>query len=105
MDVYHAMAKEWYWFVIFGALIGIAFAPTFLKAKCPTCKKRKLETVDLEQSVREEIQEREDRPFLTFYKCTACGARLMRERSAAYEDASDIRWSIAYERAVRTIAS
>jgi hypothetical protein len=96
--------KEWYWGVIYAALIAVAFAPTLLKAKCPKCRKRKLETVDIDQRTREELQRREDAQFLTFYRCTACGARLMRQRTAPYQDASECRWKLAYESAFTTIA-
>lgn len=104
MDVYHAAMKEWYWFVIFGAIFSMAFAPTFLKSKCPQCNKRKLETVDLDQRIREQLQEQEDKPFLTFYNCTACGARLLRERTSPFQDASDLRWNLAYDNAFATVA-
>jgi hypothetical protein len=102
---YHAVLKEWYWGVIYAALIAVAFAPTLLKTKCPTCKKRKLETVDIDQRTRETLQQREDAEFLTFYRCTACGARLMRERTAPYKDAGDARWNLAYDNAFTTIVS
>lgn len=99
---YRLVLKEWYWLVIWAALIAVAFAPTFLKAKCPTCKKRKLETIDLDQRTREDLQHQEHVEFLTFFRCTACGARLMREKTAPYQDASDPRWNLAYERALTT---
>jgi len=97
--------KEWYWLVIFGALIAVAFVPSFLKAKCPNCKQRKLESVDLDAPIREELEQRESKPFLTFFRCTACGARLMRERTSPYQDASDARWDLAYDSAFKTVAS
>lgn len=102
---YHLVLKEWYWLVIYAALIAVAFAPTFLKTKCPSCRKRKLESVDIDQNTREDLQRREDVQFLTFFRCTACGARFMREKTAPYQDASDSRWNLAYERAFTTIAS
>ncbi len=104
MDIYHAIMKEWYWFVIVGAIVSMAFTPTFLKAKCPKCKKRNLRTVDLDQQTRVGIQDREKRAYLTFFRCNSCGARLMRELTAPYEDASDSRWNAAFERALVTIA-
>lgn len=99
---YRLVLKEWYWLVIWAALIAVAFAPTFLKAKCPSCKKRKLETLDLDQRTREDLQSKEHVEFLTFFHCTACGARFMREKTAPYQDASDPRWNLAYERALTT---
>jgi hypothetical protein len=102
---YGLVLKEWHWLVIWGSLVALSFTPAFLKAKCPTCKKRKLESISLEQRVREEIQAQEGKPFLSFYECKACGARVLRERSSGYKDASDARWNVAYERAYTTIAS
>jgi uncharacterized protein with PIN domain len=102
---YHAVMKEWYWLVIYAALIAVAFAPTFLKARCPQCKKRKLETVDLDQRTREDIEHKEEVQYLTFFQCTACGARFLREKTAPYKDASDPRWNLAYDRAFTTIVS
>lgn len=102
---YGLVLKEWYWLVIWGALVAVSFAPSLLKAKCPTCRKRKLESIALEQGIRQEIEDREGKPFLTFYQCAACGARVLKERSSPFKDASDARWNLAYERAYTTIAS
>jgi hypothetical protein len=97
MDIYHAILKEWYWIVIVGAIVSMAFTPTFLKGKCPKCKKRALKTVDVEQDVRELLQEKENRAFLTFFRCEHCDARQMRELTGAFEDAQDDRWAAAFE--------
>lgn len=105
MDIWHQMLKEWYWFVIWGALIAIGFAPEFFRAKCPKCKARQIESVDLDHKIREEIERREQRQFLTFFRCTACGARLLRERTSPYQDANDPRWNLAYDRAFTTRVS
>jgi hypothetical protein len=105
MDIWHAMLKEWYWFVIWGALIAVGFAPEFFRAKCPKCKGRHIEAVDLDQKVREEIERREQRAFLTFYRYSGCDTRLFRERTSPYQDATDPRWNLAYDRAFTTVAS
>lgn len=99
MDVYHAAMKEWYWFVILGALVAVAFCPTFLKEKCPRCKKRSLKTVDVDTEIRRQLEQQEQRAFLTFYRCTACSAKLVRERTAPHEDATEPRWAGAFDKA------
>ena len=98
-DLMHQVLKEWYWLVIFAALVAVAFAPSFLKGKCPKCNKRKLVSVDLDSSIQEKIRNEHGRganSFFSFYWCSACGAKLYRDRSGPFQDASADRWETAF---------
>jgi transposase-like protein len=96
-EVTQAMLKEWYWIVIWGALIAVAFAPTFLKARCPGCKKRNMKTADVDQDVVREI-EPDAGGFLTFFRCGSCQAKFKRLRTGPFEDASDPKYERIYAR-------
>ncbi len=96
MDIWHQMAKEWYWFVIVGALVAVAFAPSFLKGKCPQCRKRGLVSVDLDQVGQEQLASF-GLSFPTLYNCRKCQARLYRERSGELKAADD-RFTALFER-------
>src|SRR5262245_31265367 len=97
-DIYHQIMKEWYWLVIMAALVAVAFAPTFLKSKCPRCGKKKLISVDLDQLVREKLESANgNRLFLTFFRCENCLARVFRERTGPFEDASAAEWELAFQ--------
>lgn len=104
MDVYNAALKEWYWFVILGALVAVAFCPLFLKAKCPNCKRRQLKSVDVNPDTRRMLEAPQQRGYLTFYRCDACDARVLQELSRPYEDASDNCWDAAFDPALVTAA-
>ena len=96
-DWTHAALKEWYWIVIVGAIVSLAFAPSFLKAKCPKCKKKALRTVDTDAHLLSHLSEEDRKPFLTFYRCDKCSSRFVRERTAPLADASDARWTSIFE--------
>jgi hypothetical protein len=91
-EVAQAMMKEWYWGVILAALIAVAFAPSFLKGKCPTCKKRGLRTVDADAATVQRVAESESKSaearFTVYYRCDRCQARFKRLRTEPLQDAS-----------------
>lgn len=96
-DIWHQMAKEWYWFAIVGSIVALGWAPSFLKGKCPACKKRKLTSVIIDEQIRNELNtENTNKLFFTFYSCEACHARFYRERTGPLKDASDTRWERAF---------
>jgi hypothetical protein len=98
-DLGRQVLKEWYWLFIFAALVAVAFAPSFLKGKCPRCSKRKLVSFELDNHVRKSIEaEHANRQFLTFYTCHSCGAHLFRERTGPFEDALAAGLEKAFER-------
>ncbi len=100
-DLAHQMMKEWYWFAIFGALCAIFFCPSFLKSKCPKCTKRNLTTVDVDDSIKSSVAPASDSAshFLTFYRCGSCQAKLYRQRTGPFQDASAPKWNNVFEHA------
>lgn len=99
-DIFHQAMKEWYWFAIVGALVSIAFAPSFLKGKCPKCSKRKLVTVPLDDATTRALAaEGNERQFLSFYTCGGCDAQLLRERTGPFEDATAKSWQQVFNNA------
>ena len=99
-EVAHAMMKEWYWGVILLALIAVAFAPSFLKGKCPKCNKRAVRSVDADRTIVQQVaagESRSDEARYTFYfRCDHCQARFKRVRTAPMEDASDSRYDVVF---------
>lgn len=88
-EVQQAMLKEWYWGVIVLALVLVAFAPSFLKGKCPGCGKRKLRTVDLQDPELERLYQGDKQTYTIFFRCDACRSRFKKVRSGPLHDASD----------------
>jgi hypothetical protein len=88
--------NEWTVAAIIGALVAIAFAPSYFRSKCPACKKRKLTSVIPDEVASLRLKEIDDRKFLSFYVCEACGAKYLRERSGPYQDASHESWDFVY---------
>jgi hypothetical protein len=88
-EITQAMLKEWYWVVIFLSIVLMAFCPSFLKGKCPSCKKRALRSVDVDNHVLAELNLADAQNFTMFYRCDKCHCRLKRLRSGPLEDAAD----------------
>jgi hypothetical protein len=91
-EVAQAMMKEWYWPVIVLAIVMMAFAPSFLKGRCPSCKKRALRSVDVDDKVLSELNAADAQNFTMFYRCDNCQSRFKRVRSGPLEDAADPRF-------------
>jgi hypothetical protein len=87
-NIWLAIAKEWYWIVIFAALVLVAFAPSFLKGKCPACKRRSLKSIDVHPEMLAGIDGIDAAQYPSFFSCSACGARFKRFRSGPLQDAS-----------------
>ncbi len=90
--------SDWYWYVIVAALLAVAFAPSLLKGRCPGCGKRRLCSVDLDESLSSSLDEDDRKNFLSFYLCEACGRRWRRQRSQPLEDASGSKWERIFQR-------
>src|SRR5579883_298996 len=95
-DIFQQMAKEWYWLVILGGLVAVAFVPSFLKGKCPSCGKRNLCSVELNEQAPEQLGSKYAGPFMLFYQCQACYRRFKRVRTGPLEDASDACWDVVF---------
>jgi hypothetical protein len=60
------------------------FLPQILKGKCPSCKKRKLETLELADTAG-----KAQNPYVAYFVCTACRSKFRREKSAPMEPMPD----------------
>ena len=89
--------KEWYWIVILAAIIMIAFAPSFLKGKCPNCGKRGLKSVDVDGRTLASLAEEDRQPYMSFHRCSACHSRFLRHKSAPLQDAGTDKWNIVFQ--------
>lgn len=96
-DLAHAVLKEWYWGPIMLALILVAFAPSFLKSKCPKCKKRTMRSVEIRNPELEKIHQGDSETYTMFFRCESCGARFKRVRTAPLEDASDGQYDAVFD--------
>jgi hypothetical protein len=88
-EITQAMLKEWYWGVILLSIVLLAFTPSFLKGKCPVCKKRALRSVDVDNRVLSELNLSDAQNFTVFYRCDNCHCRLKRLRTGPLEPAQD----------------
>lgn len=61
--------KDWHWILVFASILITPFLPALMKAKCPECKKRKLNSLD---TLRDYSAEGEERVYNTFHRCDAC---------------------------------
>jgi hypothetical protein len=96
-QLFHQIMKEWYWLVIVGSIVSMAFAPSFLKGKCPCCGKRKLVSVETDSQTRQSLEaQHHTQQFLTFYSCDSCHSRFFRERTGPFQDASAKGWDPAF---------
>lgn len=62
------------WFVIL-AVVVTPFLPSFLKGKCPSCSKRKLD------SFEPEGVEAAPGTYITYFLCQNCQTRFQRDKS------------------------
>ncbi len=72
--------KDSYMIFVLLAVMITPFLPQLLKAKCPTCAKRKLETLDNETTLSQE-----EGKYITYFNCKACQVRFKREKSGPIE--------------------
>jgi len=91
--------KDFHWFIVLGAVLITPFLPALLRGKCPSCKKRKLQSLDTLKIHAE--QEASQFTYITLYKCDACKALFKRNKSGALETSSEDEHKIFAEAAVR----
>lgn len=62
--------KDLHWFIVFGLLLATPFLPAILKAKCPKCGKRKVQSLDTLRVPAED--EASGITFVALYRCDSC---------------------------------
>lgn len=86
--------KDWHWILVFASILITPFLPALMKAKCPECKKRKLNSLE---TLRDYAATGEERIYNTFHRCSACLAYFKAVNSKPMEKSSHEE----YEAAVR----
>jgi hypothetical protein len=61
--------KDWQGVLVFASILITPFLPALMKAKCPECKKRKLNSLD---TLRDYNATGDERVYNTFHRCDAC---------------------------------
>ena len=61
--------KDWHWVLVFASILITPFLPALMKAKCPECKKRKLNSLE---TLRDFAAQDQERIYNTFHRCDAC---------------------------------
>jgi len=88
--------KDWHWILVFASILITPFLPALMKAKCPDCKKRKLNSLETLRDYT--IPEGESaRVYNTFHRCDACSGFFKQANSKPIEKSSHNE----YESAVR----
>jgi type II secretory ATPase GspE/PulE/Tfp pilus assembly ATPase PilB-like protein len=75
--------KDWHWVIVFASILITPFLPALMKAKCPACKKRKLNNLDTLRSYEE--NEENEKVYYTFHRCAACQTCFKQRNSAPLE--------------------
>jgi hypothetical protein len=70
--------------LVLAAVLVTPFLPGLLKAKCPDCGKRKLETLELAQAGNKSTD-----PFIAYFSCGACHSKFMRNKSGPLQPMPD----------------
>jgi hypothetical protein len=102
-EISELLTKEWYWIVIIGAIAALAFCPSFLKGKCPGCRKRALTSFVIDDAAVKKLKDggmaAEDvPPYTNFYRCGRCGGKYKRARSGPLQDASGTAFDTVFTR-------
>lgn len=64
--------KDWHWVLVFASILITPFLPALMKAKCPDCKKRKLNSLETLRDYSAETEAEGSRVYNTFHRCDAC---------------------------------
>ncbi|MBC7998694.1 MAG: hypothetical protein IAF58_12170 [Leptolyngbya sp.] len=75
--------KDWHWVIVFASILITPFLPALMKAKCPSCKKRKLNNLDTLRSYEE--NEEDEKIYFTFHRCSACQTCFKQQNSGPLE--------------------
>jgi hypothetical protein len=76
--------KDWYMILVFLAILVTPFLPFILKAKCPACGKRKLESLDTAES-----PSKSSSPYISYFYCGACHCKFVRDKSGPIQPLPD----------------
>jgi len=69
--------KDWHWFIVLGSILITPLLPYILRARCPQCGRRKLQSLDTFRSEREK-----EATYITFHQCDHCKCIFRQEKSS-----------------------
>lgn len=75
--------KDLHWILVFGSILITPFLPALLRAKCPSCRKRKLQSLDTLRVPS--VDEKSGFTFIALYKCDFCEELFKKEKDGAIE--------------------
>jgi len=76
--------QDSYMIFVLLAVLVTPLLPGLLKAKCPNCNKRKLETIEASQTAS-----RRPNPHIAHFSCSACQSKFMRDKSGPMQPIPD----------------
>ncbi|MCA9804023.1 MAG: hypothetical protein KC777_18770 [Cyanobacteria bacterium HKST-UBA02] len=78
--------KDIHWIFVFASILITPFLPALLKARCPGCSKRKLQSLDTFKV--ESDAEASGFTYTALYRCGNCGEYFKKVKSGAMEGSS-----------------
>lgn len=93
--------KDFHWFIVLGAILITPFLPMLLRSQCPSCKKRKLNSLDTVKIHAED--QASGFTYVALYRCDSCHALFKRTRSGALQPSSSDEHKMLAEAAVKEV--
>lgn len=78
--------KDLHWFIILGSVLITPLLPYLLKARCPGCGKRKMQSLD---TLKQACGEGEAPSYVTFHRCEHCRSLFSQIRSGPLTPAQE----------------
>lgn len=78
--------KDFHWFIILGSILITPLLPYLLKARCPSCRKRKMQSLD---TVKQTDGDTGLTTYVTLHKCDHCQTLFRQEKSGPLTPASE----------------
>ncbi len=90
--------KDWHWIFVFAAILITPLLPNILREKCPSCGRRKLQS--LETLKVHSGDGPESFSYITFYRCDRCNSVFKRNKSDPMEDSTREEYKLMSEAAI-----
>ncbi len=90
--------KDWHWFIVFAVILITPLLPNILRDKCPSCKRRKLNSLETLKVHADGGPQTFS--YITFYRCDNCSNIYKRVKSAPMELSSAEEYRLLSEAAV-----
>lgn len=78
--------KDLHWILVFGSILITPFLPALIKARCPSCTKRKIQSLE---NLRVPSQnESSGFTYIAFYQCENCGELFKKVKAGDFESSN-----------------